>query len=867
MGRRAKGVLITGVIMALVVVATCAAFYIGLNRSYRAPSPFRCLPASTLQVSRWVRGGLDESLLQLVGGAPVDALLTRVDSLLRADTLLHSRALYISRHDEGVLTVSVCLASRMEWHETLRRWRSDARTVVGDTVVGDHPLLLVHQSGYGEPLYLAAGGGCLFLSPRPDVLATFGGEGHTMRDDAAFATLERTAGREAPLTLYLNTRRGVTLPGPLGRTLLSAATPSDWLAADVRGDEHGIAAEGMMVGPHLSLDVMQAREGISQMGILHRVPSGAHHFTRVGSGRRGLSSAAFCEHLALQPDSQQTAYREAQATLLRLYGADVEGLLSQAFNGEVARGAYSAEGGDFVVLSALSGATAQGQLMAALTAAHRGQAPQQVATVSAGASAVPHSVSPTRLDAQQVAAAPTPVFQGLAPQDNIFFLPQLLGARPPLRLFMRFEDTLVFANDTETLQRLLADYTSGNTLDADEAFTQLCKQFSPECYRFDYRRGVSPYRSVARQLTTAGRLPYLSVYAATGDAAHDMQGAPLWTVRLDSPIQAGPWAVRNHYSNLHECLLQDADNRLILIGADGIVLWKRALDGPVVGNVTQMDYYGNGKLQYLFSTAVSLYVVDRLGNDVATFPVHLPSPSVGGASLAHYSDGSPARLFVATRGGLVLYGPDALRVGGFQPDATEGDLTAPAQHLVCNGKDYIVARDQYSYYYLDRRGRRRLSAAPVAPVAGSPLALSRAQDAFVGVSADGALFATRESDGGVSHVLPSAVSSLAVGAPYGADYVAAGPGRAALFDLSQVEPAITAAFDTHLDHPAQVDVLEPYFAVADSATHLARFFDTSGELPGPPRPCHARVALGEGLKAIVAFAVGQAGELCCWKVK
>jgi hypothetical protein len=45
------------------------------------------------------------------------------------------------------------------------------------------------------------------------------------------------------------------------------------------------------------------------------------------------------------------------------------------------------------------------------------------------------------------------------------------------------------------------------------------------------------------------------------------------------------------------------------------------LDGRILSEIFQLDYYRNGKLQYLFNTENKLWVIDRNGNPVEKFPI------------------------------------------------------------------------------------------------------------------------------------------------------------------------------------------------------------------------------------------------------
>jgi hypothetical protein len=103
------------------------------------------------------------------------------------------------------------------------------------------------------------------------------------------------------------------------------------------------------------------------------------------------------------------------------------------------------------------------------------------------------------------------------------------------------------------------------------------------------------------------------------------QSATQWETHLDTLIAFKPALVDNHITNEKEIFVQDMKNTIYLINNAGRILWKKNLDEPIIGDVQQIDYYRNQKLQYIFNTASSIYLLDRNGNAVEHYPVKLPA--------------------------------------------------------------------------------------------------------------------------------------------------------------------------------------------------------------------------------------------------
>ena len=111
------------------------------------------------------------------------------------------------------------------------------------------------------------------------------------------------------------------------------------------------------------------------------------------------------------------------------------------------------------------------------------------------------------------------------------------------------------------------------------------------------------------------------------------------------------YVVRSHTSRKEEIIIQDSTKTLRLVSDDGKVLWKLPLDGFIVGNVEEVDFFNNGKLQYFFATPGVLHIVDRLGNYVEPFPVKLKERDIEFVSIVDYDHSKKYRFLVAGKSG------------------------------------------------------------------------------------------------------------------------------------------------------------------------------------------------------------------------
>ncbi len=183
----------------------------------------------------------------------------------------------------------------------------------------------------------------------------------------------------------------------------------------------------------------------------------------------------------------------------------------------------------------------------------------------------------------------------------------------------------------------------------------------------------------------------------------------VWESLLDSVAVMKPALVENHNTSGKEIFVQDAANWIYLINSSGRVLWKQKLEGRILGEVFQVDYYKNGKLQYLFNTRTRLHLIDRNGNYVERYPITLRSPATNAVALVDYDNSRNYRLFVAGEDRQVyLYDLEGDIVTGWRFGKSETQVTGSIQHFRIGERDYIVFSDRNRTYLLNRRGRERI---------------------------------------------------------------------------------------------------------------------------------------------------------------
>ena len=184
---------------------------------------------------------------------------------------------------------------------------------------------------------------------------------------------------------------------------------------------------------------------------------------------------------------------------------------------------------------------------------------------------------------------------------------------------------------------------------------------------------------------------------------------PVWSVALDSPAITNPQIVKNHYNGEDGIVIQDEKNQIYLISNSGKILWKKQIDGTIIGSVHQVDMLKNNKLQMAFVTENKLYILDRNGNNLKGYPKTLPSKAIVGLSVFDYDKNKNYRFMIPTADADILL----LNMQGEMPSdwnySGSTNITTPLEHFNIKGKDYIVTASKEKAIILNRKGENRVT--------------------------------------------------------------------------------------------------------------------------------------------------------------
>ena len=328
------------------------------------------------------------------------------------------------------------------------------------------------------------------------------------------------------------------------------------------------------------------------------------------------------------------------------------------------------------------------------------------------------------------------------------------------------DNFFVFADDLELLHNIITSYHNKTTVSEQSSFLDIKERLN-NASSLMFVGNASILRNVLEHNFAKSLPSTLSNYNASGlqfifdnNFAH-INGIIKQTkakasenavseeinITLDTDLLNDPQFVTNHITKEKEIVVQDINNNLYLISNAGKVLWKKQIEGPVLGTIEQIDIYKNGRLQLVFATPHRVYVLDRNGKDVAPFPAKFNDNITQPLAVFDYDKNKNYRLFVTQGKNILVYDVNAKLVSGFTFKSASDNIIQQPQHFRINNKDYITLKTRNKLYILDRTGRSRITPKTSVTFSAEPIFLYN--DAFVTTTSTGDLISI-DLNGGTS---------------------------------------------------------------------------------------------------------------------
>lgn len=548
-----------------------------------------------------------------------------------------------------------------------------------------------------------------------------------------FARILTTAGKNKEVNLFINMRKFNGIISSLANNQYSSSIKEydnfgGWIGLDLNTAEKQLILNGFISdgGDSESFHKIFYDNEPINLSAEKILPASVSSFLSVGAGNFTKLRERYL--LYLQHEGLSENRKNSLAAFKKKYSVDLEESLLTFIDNEitVAWGSsteeYAGRYSTFILIKCKSGALAKNTMedLVRKVASGNGKKLSDFVTI--------HTVdADTKFSITEL------------PEKNITGL--LLGKLFSINgrnFYTVLDNYLVFSDSRNALGNFLYNNVLSKTLSTNEAYKAFNSSIAQNSFLICYSnlaRSSRVYSKYLReniidqwenysdnlqriqpfgfQITRVSGMNYCNIASLYLD---DLKGRhqTVWESLLDSVVTGKPYLVENHYTGQNEIFLQDMDNNIYLINKAGRIIWKQKITETINSKVYQVDYYKNGKLQLLFSSANYLHLIDRNGNYVDRYPLRLRAGATAGLSLFDYERNRDYRVFIPCNDKKVYaYDIKGNLIDGWGFNGSEYPVTQPVEHFRVMDKDFIVFGDRYSTYILDRKGNTRVTAGRV----------------------------------------------------------------------------------------------------------------------------------------------------------
>ncbi|MEQ8474478.1 MAG: hypothetical protein RIC35_24990 [Marinoscillum sp.] len=301
--------------------------------------------------------------------------------------------------------------------------------------------------------------------------------------------------------------------------------------------------------------------------------------------------------------------------------------------------------------------------------------------------------------------------------------------------YLQFRNYLIFSNSLQQLKNLTFSIEDEATwtksirinrflsrtnkeanfsffVNTPRAWNQLLKSLKPEWVDIfdEFQFSLKNLEFLAFQFSAVDDKFYTNINVYQPDLPNRTIPERINTIHsltLADYITTKPFLVINHDDKSREVFIQDTTNSVYLIDKSFNVLWDLPIDEPIKGDVRQIDYYNNGKMQYLFTTKSGVHIVDRTGKYIPEFPKKLvDNKPINHFNVIDYDNSKRYRFAITDENGAVYLTDKNLKpLEGWNPRKFNSPLAQAPVHRRINGKDVIIVlQTNGKLWQLSRRG-------------------------------------------------------------------------------------------------------------------------------------------------------------------
>ena len=194
----------------------------------------------------------------------------------------------------------------------------------------------------------------------------------------------------------------------------------------------------------------------------------------------------------------------------------------------------------------------------------------------------------------------------------------------------------------------------------------------------------------------------MTSYKKRGKVATDIVTYNLSMERVKAPeferdtvvvIPEGPFRVKNSGTGRMNLFYQNSSGAICLKEEDGKGIWGVPFGKPLCGTAQTVDYYANGKLQILFGSGSSVYLIDRLGRFVTGFPVDLGKEILLGPDVYDFNGAKAYNIMVLHKDKTIeMYNLKGQKPASWKGIALQETIKCLPERIEVGGRTYWIVR-------------------------------------------------------------------------------------------------------------------------------------------------------------------------------
>jgi len=331
--------------------------------------------------------------------------------------------------------------------------------------------------------------------------------------------------------------------------------------------------------------------------------------------------------------------------------------------------------------------------------------------------------------------------------------------------FTTIDDYFIFGSTVASLEYLIDNYKSKNTLANNQNFSNYSNYFSSKSNLFFYINpgeiaitlknklqnsyqknfifnadSIEKFTAFSLQMTAKKDL-LLNHISLFYDSNFKQEIKEKWFKHLGVSISMQPQFVYNHFTKEQMIVIQNDDYKVFAINSKGEQMWNLQIESKILGKISSIDSYNNNKYQCLFNTANQLYLIDRNGENVEGFPKLLPSTAAIGHALFDYNNTKKYRIIIVGEDNNI-YNLDKKGeiVKGWKYSKNSNRIKQTPQYFRVGNKDYILAeRNNSNTQLLEINGSERVSFEQGIQFNGNPIQIDK-QGTLYAITSEGKLW-------------------------------------------------------------------------------------------------------------------------------